>query len=253
MIKHIYRSKLDIENLSRLKTNVYKDVDEFDYKKIVVNKPWGYEYLMFENQFVAIWILFIKSGFSTSMHCHPSKKTSLVVLSGKAICNTLQGPIKRKDKEGLLIDEGVFHSTKAVSKDGAFVMEMEAPPNKKDLVRLKDEYGRENKGYEGKNEMSIKIGKYEYIDFHDFDFKKKITKILKKSKLSIIANKKPSLIKKALGSLSGMVCLLEGKIHDSKGDVLLSVGEACTIEKFKLNSTISITNDIILLIVTNNE
>jgi len=70
MIKRVYRSKLDIENLSRLRTSIPRDVDKFDYKGVVVNKPWGYEYLMFENSQVAIWILNIKEGYSTSMLFH---------------------------------------------------------------------------------------------------------------------------------------------------------------------------------------
>ena len=33
--------------------------DSFDYSKVIVKKPWGYEYLVFENEFVAIWMLHI--------------------------------------------------------------------------------------------------------------------------------------------------------------------------------------------------
>ena len=33
MIKRVYRSKLDIENLSRLRTSIPRDVDKFDYMR----------------------------------------------------------------------------------------------------------------------------------------------------------------------------------------------------------------------------
>ena len=59
--------------------------DFFDYSKVVVKKPWGYEYLIYQNDSVAVWVLFISKGYQTSMHCHPKKKTTLIVLSGKAV------------------------------------------------------------------------------------------------------------------------------------------------------------------------
>ena len=39
--------------------------DFFDYSKVVVKKPWGYEYLIFENESVAVWILYLKEGALT--------------------------------------------------------------------------------------------------------------------------------------------------------------------------------------------
>ena len=48
-----------------------------------VTKPWGYEYLAYENDNVGVWILHIKEGESTSMHCHPNKDTGLIVLEGE--------------------------------------------------------------------------------------------------------------------------------------------------------------------------
>ena len=42
---------------------------------------------------------------------------------------------------------------KNTSKDYATVLEIETPIDKDDLVRFKDDYGRENKPYEGKEKM----------------------------------------------------------------------------------------------------
>jgi hypothetical protein len=47
-----------------------------------------------------------------------------------------------------MIRQGLFHSTKATSKNGAFIFEIETPADKHDLVRLEDKYGREGKPYE---------------------------------------------------------------------------------------------------------
>ncbi len=137
--------------------------DEFDYSQVVVKKPWGYEYLIFENEDVAVWILFLKKGEQTSMHCHPGKLTSLVVLQGEVSCSTLESSLPRKAGEGLLISKKVFHQTKAVSENGAFVMEIETPVNKRDLVRLEDRYGRENMGYEKSDQHSVNTQNYNYL------------------------------------------------------------------------------------------
>ena len=53
-----------------------------NYDDVIVKKPWGFEYLCFANNTVAIWLLNIDFNESTSMHCHPNKNTGLIVLNG---------------------------------------------------------------------------------------------------------------------------------------------------------------------------
>ena len=50
--------------------------------KIAKRKPWGCEFLAYENDNVAIWHLLIDPWAETSLHCHPNKKTGLIVLEG---------------------------------------------------------------------------------------------------------------------------------------------------------------------------
>lgn len=248
-IKHLYRSRLDIENLSRLRTSIPTEMDTNNYKKIVVNKPWGYEYLMFENQYVAIWILFLKKHHATSLHCHPNKKTSYMVLSGAVVCSTLEGWMERKEGEGLIIDEGVFHSTKTALEDGAIVMEIESPPNKKDLVRLKDEYGRENDGYEGADKMSNKVKIYEYIDFHNYNSLKE-TKKLRNCRISICSTKNSDDVSEKIQQESGhIICMLQGKLHDTNGRTVLTTGEVELLEKIKENKGVVAFGNSMYLIV----
>ena len=85
--------------------------DLFDYSKVIVKKPWGYEYLVFENEYVAIWMLHIVRKRKTSMHSHPKKRTSLILLAGNATCSHLEGSEKLKPMDGIFIEEGVFHLT----------------------------------------------------------------------------------------------------------------------------------------------
>lgn len=142
--------------------------DDFtDYSRAVVRKPWGYEYLIFSGPAVAVWILHINGGAQTSMHCHPSKTTSLVVLDGEAQCSTLDGVYARQAGQAMRLGAGVFHRTKALSDGGIFVMEVESPVNKRDLIRVQDDYGREAKAYESSDWLSRDLGNFNYFSVID--------------------------------------------------------------------------------------
>lgn len=125
-----------------------------DYKNKVCVKPWGHEFLVFQNTKVAIWYLMVKKGHSTSLHCHFKKDTILIVLSGcakiglidnkKTILNTM---------EYLYIPKYKFHSISSFS-DETYILEIEvfSPQlcfsDKNDLLRLDDQYMRKPVGYE---------------------------------------------------------------------------------------------------------
>lgn len=123
---------------------------KIDFESVVVIKPWGYEYLMYQNDKVGLWLLHLRTGDSTSLHCHPRKKTGLVLLSGEARLNYLNDGVHLKPLDRVMIRPGLFHSTKAVSPDGIILLEIETPRDKENLVRLEDSYGREAKPYEGR-------------------------------------------------------------------------------------------------------
>jgi len=114
----------------------------------IVKKPWGYEYVAYENEHCALWFLHIKNQHSTSMHCHPNKTTGLILLEGTAEVSFISDSFVLNPNHKIMIRKGLFHSTKATSKDGISLFEIETPVDKFDLVRLKDSYGREGKPYE---------------------------------------------------------------------------------------------------------
>jgi mannose-6-phosphate isomerase-like protein (cupin superfamily) len=118
------------------------------YESTIVKKPWGYEYLAYENEHVALWFLCIKHTHSTSLHCHPKKTTGLVLLEGQAEVSFFNNTNKLNPGNKVMIRKGLFHSTKATSEKGAYVFEIESPVDKQDLVRFRDSYGREGKPYE---------------------------------------------------------------------------------------------------------
>ena len=153
MIKKLRPSYLDkkywsLQSYSTVPINI-------DFEQVIVNKPWGQEYLLYSNMETEIWNLSIKYQRSTSMHCHPNKKTVLLVLDGRALFSSLNESWELMPMDAIVIDAGVFHSTQSISKDGLVVLEFETPPMKHDLLRLQDKYGRVEKGYEDIDRMDL--------------------------------------------------------------------------------------------------
>ena len=122
-----------------------------DYTSKIVDKPWGYEYLIYQNQHVGLWYLNIEPGQSTSMHCHPNKNTGLILLDGDLEVSFLNDSVRLNYPDKLMIRRGLFHSSRATGETASVVLEIETPRDKHDLVRLEDKYGREQEAYEGKN------------------------------------------------------------------------------------------------------
>jgi mannose-6-phosphate isomerase-like protein (cupin superfamily) len=125
-----------------------------DYKNKVCVKPWGYEFLVFQNTKVAIWYLTMKKGHSTSLHCHFKKNTILIVLSGCAKIGLIDNKIiPLHTLEHLYIPKYKFHSISSFS-DEINILEIEVFSeslqfsDKNDLLRLDDQYMRKPVGYE---------------------------------------------------------------------------------------------------------
>lgn len=123
--------------------------DSRSYSDVVVRKPWGSEYLVFSNSHAALWHLRIKQGCQTSLHCHPRKKTGLILLSGSASIQFLNNRSLLKSPANTMIRPGLFHSTAADQGSDIDVLELESPVDKTDIVRLEDSYGRADTPYEG--------------------------------------------------------------------------------------------------------
>ncbi len=140
------------------------------YESTVVAKPWGYEYLAYENEHVALWFLYIKHTHATSLHCHPKKTTGLVLLDGGAEVSFFNNSFKLTPGGKIMIRKGLFHTTRAMDKKGAFIFEIETPVDKKDLVRFRDSYGREGKPYEDSTHESPKAEDCLWISEDEKDY-----------------------------------------------------------------------------------
>lgn len=120
--------------------------DGRDWRDVHVKKPWGHENEIYRSGALSMWRLIITAGAETSMHCHPSKRTMLMVEAGECVIETLSGRHDLRPGDFAHIEPGAFHRTK--TKAGVTLIEVESPPNKRDLVRLEDRYGRQGQAYE---------------------------------------------------------------------------------------------------------
>ena len=103
------------------------DINDIPKNQKVI-KPWGSEYKIYSNSVSSTKLLRINSDKSTSLHCHPIKKTGFVLLKGVVdvdlgFYNTKKlTPISR-----LMIRPGLFHCTKNLNKHTATILEIETP------------------------------------------------------------------------------------------------------------------------------
>ena len=109
--------------------------------------------MLFIGTKLCITLLKIDYKKTTSLHCHPEKKSGFILLKGKALFQL--GLWKKRSEIHIspskrMIARGLFHSIKSISREGLLALEFETPVNKNDLVRFKDSYGRQQKSYEGK-------------------------------------------------------------------------------------------------------
>lgn len=117
-----------------------------NHNTVIVRKPWGYEYLAYKNDVMSLWLLHINKGEKTSMHCHPTKTTGLIIAGGCAEINFISDSKILRAPSKQMIRRGLFHQTCALTD--VVLLEAETPVDKNDLVRLQDNYGRTNQGYE---------------------------------------------------------------------------------------------------------
>lgn len=222
-----------------------------DYSRVVVKKPWGYEYLAFQNKDVSIWMLYISHGCQTSMHCHSNKKTALTVLAGLAIVETLALKTKLNLGDALLIDKKVFHTTKSISEAGTLVMETETSTNKKDLIRLKDLYGRTGQGYEGKDHMIERESEI-YYSFHDEGKTyHDIEKNFGECSLEIKKYAHGDEFKNGFFQADAdMVCVLKGSLFNPQTSWELNLGDIANYYELRLQPMLkSNTEEIELLLI----
>ncbi len=221
---------------------------ENHYKNIIVNKPWGYEYLAYENEHVGLWFLHIEKDQETSLHCHPKKDTGLIVLEGSADVSFLTNINRLTSGRKIMIRKGLFHSTKALSNGGVNIFEIETPKIKHDLVRLEDKYGRKAKPYEGKSSEQEKFK--DCISFRDPNYGEKDTYLFSNCKIIIesITSKEAILAK---DDYSNIIFLRGGIIANNEETCIASPGDIIVahIVKRLLNTFEKVDKNTVIMII----
>tara|TARA_X000000950_G_scaffold288764_1_gene407223 strand:+ start:1306 stop:1959 length:654 start_codon:yes stop_codon:yes gene_type:complete len=217
----------------------------------MVKKPWGEEYIICEINNSATWHLKILSKKKTSLHCHPKKKTGFILIDGKV--EVMVGFYEKKilkAPDKLMIRPGLFHSTKSLSREGSIVLEIETPIDKGDLVRYKDNYGRENKPYESKKEMK------NLTDEVLFEIPKKFgTNVYNYKKLKITIERINSLKKLVSNREKNTIFgILDGGLVDKKKQYVLSAGDIVRTNTIKkLSKVFQINQKIIIITCSKSE
>lgn len=227
MIKKIKQSILDQQYIAS-RPYMASPIN-IDLKTVLVNKPWGNEYLMYSNPEIEIWNLSLRPQRSTSMHCHPNKRTSLLILDGRAIFSSLNESWELMPMDTMVIDEGVFHSTQCVSKEGLKLLEFETPPMKHDLLRLEDKYGRAQKGYEGAEGMTIDSTRVRFLDIKSHN---KIENVCN-SKMCIRHIKNTNDMANMVAKNNTLVAVLSGTIKSKTGERIYTPANIITAEELK--------------------
>ena len=187
---------------------------------VIVKKPWGWEYLCYRNENLAMWLLRIDRDQKTSTHSHPNKNTGFIVLSGAVELSWINSSERFESLSKVNIFQRRFHSTRAVSNEGAYLIEIESPEDKEDLVRLDDVYGREGMPYEGENAYSPKNSSCFALD-QPSDTPN--TQELLGCKLSHLKCNTASVL--ALGDSAEFFVFTEGGLVSQEGATILVPGE----------------------------
>jgi hypothetical protein len=209
-----------------------------------VPKPWGREYICWESNDCAIWVLEINENKSTSFHCHTEKNTGLVVLEGEVNLKLINSEYNFKALEKINIFRGRFHQSTAVGSN-AVMIEVEAPVNKKDLIRWEDSNGRKNSLYE--NERVIFENTENIIQLGNKEVHTK-TQIYKNLTLDIYSPDEYNLSNKK----HSLYILLAGAIVE-KNERIVIPGDVMSNEVLtKILARFTLTKDALLLAIRHN-
>lgn len=110
-------------------------------------KPWGFECLRLRNRHFDIWELFINPQSSTSSHIHVKKDALMLVIKGDVILATTGQKNNLSIGDFRIFKRGTVHQIINATDKIAHILEIESPPNRDDLLRIHDSYGREGLPY----------------------------------------------------------------------------------------------------------
>ena len=197
---------------------------KINYFNKVNDKPWGKEYLAFQNSQIGIWILHVNKDQETSLHCHFKKDSILIPIKGSFKINLYNSYKILNLFDSLYCPRNTFHGIHSYVDD-SILMEIEIYTDKveytdkNDLLRIKDIYNRDKNNYET-SVLEREPEKNEIMTFNylnNYFIQNTEIEILKLNNL------------KSLESKYNKVLILEGSIY-SDGNKITS-GSFINLEK----------------------
>ena len=152
-MEFIFKTQAENDVCIKSKLGLRENSNKIDYLKKINDKPWGKEYLAFQNKEIGIWILHVNKNQETSLHCHFKKDTILIPISGCFKINLFNKFVILNLFDSIYVPRNTFHGIHSYS-DNAILMEIEiytehiSYTDKNDLLRIKDIYNRDKTQYE---------------------------------------------------------------------------------------------------------
>ena len=134
-------------------TRTRENSKKINYLNKINDKPWGKEYLVYQNKYIGIWILHVNKEQETSLHCHFKKDTILMPILGCFKINLFENYKILNVLEYIYVPRNTFHGIHSYVNNG-ILMEIEVYTDcieytdKNDLLRIKDIYNRDKNNYE---------------------------------------------------------------------------------------------------------
>lgn len=179
------QDELALSRCPRVVNTETTDTDEDSLRRSIVLKPWGYEYFLAGNESAAAWLLQLNPQESTSLHCHTEKKTVLIVLHGNVTVESLNNFQSHTSGATIEIAAGAFHRTRVVGNQPAYLVEIESPNKKHDLLRLEDGYGRVGSGYEKVNTFADDLANHEWLQLSELGDDQFVEKVVGQATLRL--------------------------------------------------------------------
>lgn len=196
-MRKIDRTKRDFSALNKCPPLVDLEksfANEYELQRSIVIKPWGYEYFLAGNESAAAWLLQLNPHESTSLHCHIGKKTVLIVLHGDVAVESLNGVQIHSSGAVIEIAAGAFHRTRVIGNQPAYIIEVESPNRKHDLLRLEDGYGRVGSGYEKIDAFADDLANHDWVHLSELGEDKFVEKFVGLATLRLVRASNPDRV-----------------------------------------------------------
>jgi len=103
-----------------------------------VQKLWGYEEILVNNEKYCAKFLYLNPGFQSSFHYHREKDETFLVLEGSCELSTPEELLVLRKGQSYRLFPGASHSFSAADGKPCVILEVSTPHKEEDVVRLSE-------------------------------------------------------------------------------------------------------------------